>query len=121
MDNLMAGVQTLEAKRREGMKIPEKSEEIVEEYEETAITRLHAMRGAQVRLETRLGKDDPVATSHNEAFSAFHDLLRAGHDGILQLREDKISALDNAREQAAKQAFSNFQEACHNWLKTSTI
>jgi len=119
MDNFMAGVQTLEAKRREEVEIPESTEEIVEKYEETTITRLHAMRGAQVRLETRLGKDDPVAVSHKAAFAALHTLLREGHDGVSGLREDEVSELDSAREKDAAMAFSSFQTACHDWLKNS--
>lgn len=116
VERLIASIEVIEETREEGKEVPRDIDEIAEKFREESLSKLQGMRAAQVRLETRLGGEHPVAASHLNALLAYNTLFRKAHGGITGPREASIQEGDEERKHSAKHAFEGFQRACHQWL-----
>jgi len=75
-----------------------------------------ALRGGQVRLELRLGKNHAVATAHQKLvneLSAWADTANA------LARSSDSSIPDDAGTDQASEAFAAFRAACRTWFEAS--
>jgi hypothetical protein len=119
VERVVASIEVIEEIRDEGRETSPAITEKAGTFREETMTKLQDMRAAQVRLETRLGEEHLIATSHWEALAAYNTLFQKAHGGIAGPRETSLREGDEEREDAARQAFEEFQGACHQWLSSS--
>jgi len=118
MDRFMASVETLEEARNENKDISEDFQDEAKGDADESLLRLQAMRAVQVRVETRLGIEHPVATSHRDAFASYNRIFTEVVDGLRANREEQVREGDAEREQVAQDGFEAFQTACHGWFQS---
>ena len=118
MERFTSSIETIEEARDEGDDIPPAFIERAEKERAESLTKLQAMRAAQVRLETRLGESHLVATSHWSTVVAYTKIFTESLKGISANRDSSTREKDEDREDAALAAFVDFQEACHAWFRS---
>jgi hypothetical protein len=68
------------------------------------------------RLEMRLGKEHPVATTHDEVRLAIKAVYDHAPISFKSTREQDAKEIDERLKDAAGSAYAEFREACFKWI-----
>jgi hypothetical protein len=117
LDLFIAGIETIEERRDEEREPSSGLLAKTNELRDEGVSRIQAMRAAQVRLEIRFSKTGLVAETHKTALLAYNEFFIKALGGTNSQREKGVREGDEARENAATQAFEEFQAACRHWIK----